>query len=72
MEKLNKFKVGCVQAGAVFFNIDKTIDKAEGFIEQAAKEGCKLLVFPETFIPGYPSGLGFGTVVGSRTEVGRD
>ncbi len=72
MNKLNKFKVGCVQAGAVFFDLEKTIDKAEGFIEEAAKKGVKLLVFPETFIPGYPSGLGFGTVVGSRTEAGRD
>ena len=72
MDRINKFKVGCAQAGAVFFDIEKTIDKAESFVDQAAKEGCKLLVFPETFIPGYPSGLGFGTVVGSRTEVGRD
>jgi nitrilase len=29
-------------------------------------------VFPESFIPAYPAGLGFGTVVGSRTEAGRD
>lgn len=72
MDRINKFKVGCIQAGSVFFDIEKTIDKAERFIEQAAKEDCKLLVFPETFIPGYPSGLGFGTVVGSRTETGRD
>ena len=72
MDKERKFKVGCVQAGAVFFDIDKTIDKAQVFIDQAAKEEVKLLVFPETFIPGYPSGLGFGTVVGSRTEEGRD
>jgi len=72
MEKLNKFKVGCVQAGAVFFDTNKTIDKAAGFVSQAKQEGVKLLLFPETFIPGYPSGLGFGTVVGSRTEAGRD
>lgn len=72
MERLIKYKVGCVQAGAVFFDVDKTIDKAEKFILQAADENIKLLVFPETFIPGYPSGLGFGTVVGSRTEAGRD
>ena len=38
----------------------------------AAGTGCKLVVFPETFIPGYPAGLGFGTVVGSRTQAGRD
>ena len=72
MNKVAKFKVGCVQAGAVFFDIEKTIDKAEKYIKKAATEGVKLLVFPETFIPGYPSGLGFGTVVGSRTEAGRD
>jgi nitrilase len=72
MDKTRKYKVGCVQAGPVFFDIEKTIDKAEGFIEQAKEQGVKLLVFPETFIPGYPSGLGFGTVVGSRTEDGRD
>ena len=72
MNKVAKFKVGCVQAGAVFFDIEKTIDKAEKYIKKAATEGVKLLVFPETYIPGYPSGLGFGTVVGSRTEAGRD
>lgn len=72
MDRINKYKVGCVQAGADFFDIEKTIDKAEGYIKSAAEEGCRLLVFPETFIPGYPSGLGFGTVVGSRTETGRD
>lgn len=67
-----KFKVGCVQAGADFFNLEGCLDKADKYIKEAAKDGVKLLVFPETFIPGYPSGLGFGTVVGSRTEHGRD
>ena len=67
-----KIKVGCVQAGADFFNLEGCMQKAEKYIKEAAKEEIKLLVFPETFIPGYPSGLGFGTVVGSRTEFGRD
>jgi nitrilase len=67
-----KFKIGCVQAGADFFNLEGCLDKAEKYIKEAAEKGLKLLVFPETFIPGYPSGLGFGTVVGSRTEFGRD
>ena len=72
MAKERKFKVGCVQSGADFFNLEGCLEKAEEYIKLAAKEGVKLLVFPETFIPGYPSGLGFGTVVGSRTEFGRD
>ncbi len=29
-------------------------------------------MYPESFIPAYPAGLGFGTVVGSRTEAGRE
>jgi nitrilase len=67
-----KFKIACVQASPVFFNIEKTVDKALKLIQEAAAEGNKLIVFPETFIPGYPAGLSFGTVVGSRTEEGRD
>lgn len=42
------------------------------WIQKATKEEVKLLVFPESFIPAYPAGLGFGTVVGSRTEAGRE
>jgi nitrilase len=30
-----------------------------------------LILFPEAFIPAYPRGLGFGTVVGSRSPAGR-
>lgn len=69
---MNKYKIGCVQATPVIFNKKKTLEKAEKLIEEAANEQVKMLVFPESFIPAYPSGLGFGTVVGSRTEAGRD
>ncbi|MEN8251887.1 MAG: nitrilase-related carbon-nitrogen hydrolase, partial [Bacteroidota bacterium] len=72
MKQAKQFKVGCVQAGSVIFDLEKSIKKVEEYIEQAINEGVKLLVFPETFLPGYPAGLGFGTVVGSRTEEGRD
>jgi len=72
MTKLRKYKVACVQATPVIFNIEKTVEKAISLVAEAAAKGCELVVFPETFIPGYPSGLGFGTVVGSRTEAGRD
>lgn len=65
-------KVGCVQAAPVIFNKQKTVEKAEGYIKQAADKGVRFLVFPESFIPAYPAGMGFGTVVGSRTDAGRD
>ena len=69
---MKKYKVGCVQATPVIFNIKETVDKALKLMSDAADQGCKLVIFPESFIPGYPAGLGFGTVVGSRTEAGKD
>ncbi len=69
---MKKYKVGCVQATPSLFNKEETMLIVEKWIEKAAKDDVKLLVFPESFIPAYPAGLGFGTVVGSRTEAGRD
>lgn len=69
---MTSLKIGCVQATPVIFNKQKTVEKAEDYIKQAADEGVRFLVFPESFIPAYPAGMGFGTVVGSRTDVGRD
>jgi nitrilase len=47
------------------------VEKACGLIEEAADQGAQLILFPEAFIPAYPRGLAFGTVVGSRSPVGR-
>ena len=72
MNKSRKCKVASVQATPVIFDLEKSLEKVISLAGEAAALGCKLIVFPETFIPGYPAGLGFGTVVGSRTEAGRD
>ncbi len=72
MTKSRTFKVACVQATPVIFDLEKSVEKVITLTAEAASPGCKLVVFPETFIPGYPAGLGFGTVVGSRTQAGRD
>lgn len=52
--KQMKFKVAAVHAAPVFMDKAATIKKVISLIEQAAKEDIKLLVFPETFVPGYP------------------
>lgn len=52
--KETKFKVGAAHAAPVFMNKAATIKKTVQLIEQAAADDIKLLVFPETFIPGYP------------------
>ena len=67
-----KIKVCLIQDSPVFFNKEKTIDKVEQLTKKHAKQGCELIVFPESFIPGYPRGFSFGTKMGSRTSEGRN
>jgi len=47
-------KVAAVQAAPVFLDLNATVEKTVSLIEQAAAQGCDLVVFPETWIPGYP------------------
>ena len=46
--------VAAVQTSPVFLDRDATVEKACGLIEKAASERAGLIVFPETFVPGYP------------------
>lgn len=66
-----QINVGVVQDFPVFFDKEKTIEKI-GVICSEQSANCDLLVFPESFIPGYPRGFSFGTVMGNRTERGRE
>ena len=50
-------KVACVQAEPVVLRREATIDKLERLTGEAAREGARLVVFPETFVPVYPSSL---------------
>ncbi len=50
----SSFKIAAVQATPVYLDRDATIDKACDLITQAAGNGAKLIVFPESFIPAYP------------------
>jgi len=47
-------KVAIGQIAPDYMNKEGTINRACRAIEDAAKEGAKLIAFPETFIPGYP------------------
>jgi nitrilase len=47
--------VACVQAEPVILDRERTLDKLEGLATQAAGKGAELVVFPETFVPVYPS-----------------
>ena len=64
--------VAVVQAAPVVFDRERTLAKVEDLAADAARQGARLVVFPEAFVSGYPRGISFGTVVGNRTPEGRD
>jgi nitrilase len=64
--------VAVVQAASVAFDRKRTLTKVIDLTREAAKKGAQLVLFPEAFISGYPRGLDFGAVVGSRTDAGRE
>ena len=69
---MSKLKVGVVQATPVLFDLGESLEKARDLVSDYATLGCNFLLFPEVFLPGYPRGLTFGSVVGSRSEEGRE
>ena len=52
---MEPIKVACVQAEPVVLDREATLDKLADIAGRAAREGARLLVFPEAFIPAYPS-----------------
>ncbi|MFN2469165.1 MAG: carbon-nitrogen hydrolase family protein [Gaiellaceae bacterium] len=49
--------VACIQAEPVILDRDATIDRMVGLAAEAAGRGARLLVFPEAFLPAYPSSV---------------
>ncbi len=47
-------KIAVIQQAPVLLDKEGTIQKAVALIEEATSSGGELIVFPETFIPGYP------------------
>lgn len=54
MERLPTVRAACVQASPIFLDLEATVEKGVRLIEEAAGRGAQVVVFPETWIPGYP------------------
>lgn len=48
-------RIAIVQDAPVYFDREATLEKAARLVLRAAEEGAVLVVFPETFVSGYPT-----------------
>ena len=68
----SRFTAAVIQSSPVVFEPKATLAKVHDLTADAAKQGAKVVVFPEAFVSAYPKGLDFGARVGLRTSKGRD
>lgn len=71
-EQSGTVRVAVVQDTPVAFELAATLARVRELARDASSHGAQLALFPEAFVSAYPRGLGFGTVVGSRTAEGRE
>ena len=69
---MTKIQICAVQAAPVLFDMTATLERFAHWLGQAKDAGADLVVFPETFLGGYPKGVDFGVRVGSRDQAGRE
>ena len=54
MSAREEFRVAAVQATPVYLDREGTLDVVADHIAEAGADGANLVVFPESFVPGYP------------------
>ncbi len=47
-------RIAVIQQLPVLLDKNRTIERAVGYVREAASKGAKIIVFPEAFLPGYP------------------
>lgn len=69
---MEKVKACVVQACTIPNDTPATVAKAVGLIQECARRGGQVAVFPEAFIGGYPKGANFDIVIGKRSAQSRE
>ena len=50
----SQLTVGLAQIAPIWLDKSQTLDKILSYVSQAAEQGCQLITFGETLLPGYP------------------
>ena len=61
-------RVACVQAEPAILDLEGTLDRVAELAGEAAGAGAALAVFPETFVPAYPSSRWVRYLAGDTTK----
>ncbi|KAK8155217.1 cyanide hydratase [Phyllosticta citrichinensis] len=51
---VTKYKAAAVTSEPAWFNLEAGVQKTISFIQEAAQNNCRLVAFPEVWMPGYP------------------
>jgi predicted amidohydrolase len=54
MKVENQIKIALIQHPPVFLNLHESLIASEKWVIEAAENGAKIVIFPETWLPGYP------------------
>jgi len=48
-------KVSVIQQPPVYLDLEKSMARAVELVQESARQGCGMVIFPEAWIPGYPT-----------------
>jgi predicted amidohydrolase len=59
-----KKSIAIIQQPPVYLNLAKSVDLAIEYVDECTKNGAEIIVFPETWLPGYPVWLDYSPNAG--------
>ncbi len=54
-DRARSIRVAAIQAAPAYLDLNATLERVDLWARRAADDGAKIVVFPETFVPGYPA-----------------
>lgn len=59
-----KYPVAVIQQPPIYLNLPESVQLAHNYVDEAVELGARLIVFPETWLPGYPVWLDYAPKAG--------